>query len=146
MQVDLADRRLLVAQRLLGVLAPVIGRGDDDAVLEGLLAGRSEEAVDVFLLDAVVRRVVFALDGVQFVGALGTGDQINASVARVQSVRFGPFAVSPDLGIEIAVARLVTQIGADEVFEVGAFFALGGGGVAIAGEDVLERAHGGPDC
>ena len=37
-QVDLADRRLLVAQRVLGVLAPVVGGADDDAVGEGLLA------------------------------------------------------------------------------------------------------------
>ena len=102
------------------MLAPVIGRGDDDAVLERLFAGRSEEAVDVFLLDAVVRRVVFALDGVQFVGALGTGDQ-SMPVSRARPVRaIWPIRRKSRLGIEIAVARPVTQIGADEVFEVGA--------------------------
>jgi hypothetical protein len=37
-QIDLADWRLLIAQGLLGVGAPVVRRSDDDAVREGLLA------------------------------------------------------------------------------------------------------------
>jgi hypothetical protein len=31
------DRRLLVAQRVLGVLAPQVGGADDDAVVKGFL-------------------------------------------------------------------------------------------------------------
>jgi hypothetical protein len=39
-EVDLTDRWLLIAQRILGVLAPVIGSANDDAASEGLLTGR----------------------------------------------------------------------------------------------------------
>ena len=46
-EVDFVDRRGLVVQRVLGIVRPVIGRGDNDSLSEWLLAGGGEEAVDV---------------------------------------------------------------------------------------------------
>ncbi|MNZ40808.1 hypothetical protein D3C78_583400 [compost metagenome] len=54
LQVDLANRRLLALQSVLGVLAPVVGSGHDDAVRKRRLPRCSEEAVDVLLLELVV--------------------------------------------------------------------------------------------
>lgn len=82
MQVDFADRRLLIAQRILDVLAPVIGGADNDAVGEWFFAGSREEAIDVVLLQTVVFGVELALNGVIFAGA-GFGDQINTGIAAI---------------------------------------------------------------
>src|SRR5690606_33266656 len=54
LQVNLADRRLLALQRILCMLAPVIGGGDDNAMRKRGLARGGEETVDVLLLDFVV--------------------------------------------------------------------------------------------
>src|SRR5690606_41937258 len=60
---DLADRRLLVDEGVFGVLGPVVGGADNDPVCEWLAARGGEEAVDVLLLQLVVRVVELALDG-----------------------------------------------------------------------------------
>ena len=66
---NLAYWRGLAFQGVLGVFAPIIGGGNDDAVGEWLFPGGGEEAVDVGFLDPVVLGVALALDGVEFVGA-----------------------------------------------------------------------------
>ena len=136
-------------QGVLGVLAPVVGGGDDDAVGEWLLAGGGEEAVDVGFLHAVVLGVALALDGVEFLGAVGFGDEVDAGVLGGETefrvpISLAQSAIEPDVGVEIGVAGLVAEVGADEFLEVGAFFALGLGGGAVFGEDALEGSHGLP--
>ena len=49
-QVNLADRRLLIAQRVLGVFSPIISGADNDAVAKRFLAGCGEKAIDVLFL------------------------------------------------------------------------------------------------
>ena len=78
-QVYLADGRLLVAQGVFSVFAPMIGRADNDAVSEYFLARCGKKTVDVALLQTVVFVVELALDSVIFAGA-GFGDQINTGI------------------------------------------------------------------
>lgn len=49
-QVDLADWGLLVTQRVFGVLAPMVGGADDDAMGKRFLARGGEEAINVAFL------------------------------------------------------------------------------------------------
>lgn len=67
---------------VLGVLAPVIGGRNDDALGERLAAGGGEEAVDVGFSHPVIGRVAFALDRVVFLGAMSLRDEVDASVFR----------------------------------------------------------------
>ncbi len=146
-EVDLADGRLLVGEGGLGVVAPVVGGGDDEAAGEAGFAGGGEEAVDVGFPHAVVGRVAFALDGVVFPGAAGAGDEVDAGVLGGDAELggadlLGPIGEEPDLGVEVGVAGLVAEVGADEFLEVGALLLLGLGGGAVGGEDGFERGHG----
>ena len=146
-EVYLVNGRLLVPEGFFGVLAPVIGGGDDDALGEGLAAGGGEEAVDVGLAHAVVGGEALALDGVVFLGAPGLGDEVDAGVLRgsaeLRGADFlGPVGEEPDVVVEILLAGLVAEVGADELLEVGAFFPFGPGGVAVLGEDALQGSHG----
>ena len=131
MQVYLADGRLLIAQGVFSVFAPMIGGADNDAVSEYFLARCGKKAVDVTFLQAVVFVVELALDSVIFAGA-GFGDQINTGIAAIQALQFCPFAIRPNVTVQIAVAGLVTQVAQDQFFKVSAFFPLGGGGETIA--------------
>ena len=140
-EVDLRHRRLLVAQRLLGVLAPVARGRDDEAPREGLLARRREKAVDVRLRDAMARRVVLALDGVHL-ACRGLGDEVDAGVARVEAALARPDRVRLHAGVELAVGGLGREVGPRQVLEVGALLAVGDGGGAVAVEDFLEVTHG----
>ena len=95
----------------------------------------------------VVLGVAFALDGVEFLGALGFRDEVDAGVlARQAELRgadfLGPVGIEPDVGVEVGVGGLVAEISANEFLEVGSFFALRLGGGAVGGEDALERTHG----
>lgn len=82
-----------------------------------------------------------ALDGVELVGAVGLGDQVDAGVAGIEALPLGPIGIGPDIGIQVAIGGFVAQVDAGEVFEVGAFFALGRGCVAIGVQQVLQCAH-----
>ena len=126
------------------VVAPVVGGGDDVAERERLLAGGGEEAVDVGLPDAVVLGVALALDGVEFLGASGLGDEVDAGVLGGETVGLRPVGEEPDVRVEIGEAGLVAEVGADEFLEVAAFFALGLGFRAVFGEDAFEGTHGMP--
>jgi len=140
-QSDLADGRGLLLQGMLGVVAPIVGGGDDDAVGKRFFAGGGEEAIDVGFLDPVILGVALALDGVEFLGSGDFGDEVDAGVLGDFSVIVRPIRKQPDIGIEVRVFWLVTEVGADQLFEVGAFFPLGLGYTAVCGEDFLERGH-----
>ncbi len=136
MEIDLVNGRLLFAQGIFGVFAPVIGGGDNDALGEGFPAGGGEEAVDIGFAHAIVGCVTFALDGVVFLGATGACDEVNAGVlggdAELGSANFpGPIPKKPDVAVEVGIAGLITKVSADELFEVGAFFPLGLGSAAV---------------
>ncbi len=128
-QVYLANGGLLVAQRILCVFAPEVGGTNDDTVSKGLFARCGEEAVYVAFLQAIVFGIELALDGVVFAG-VGLGDKVYAGVAFIQSLLFRPIAVRPYVAIKVAVGSFVSKVTKDQFLEVGAFFALGGGGLA----------------
>ena len=140
-QVDLGDGRLLADEGLLGVFRPVVDRRDDDAVLERFLSGRREEAIDVFFRDTIIGVVKFTLDGVEFVSASGLGDEVDTGVFGDQSLELRPLGVRPDVAVEISVGRLVAEVGADKLFEVGAFFAFGLSSLAKVGEEAFQCGH-----
>lgn len=85
---DAAGRDLLVLQRLLRVLRPLVGGGDDVAVDEVFhlrfrlerVAGRLEERVDVLLLNASGRLVELRLDGDPFAVVTLTRNEVDAGV------------------------------------------------------------------
>ena len=83
-QCDLADRWLLVDQRVFSVFAPAIRSADDQSVFEWLAAGCGEEAVDIFFLQTVVGIVELALDGVHLV-LLGFGHEVDTVILRVKA-------------------------------------------------------------
>ncbi len=93
------------------------------------LAGGGEEAVDVGFPDAVV------------LGAVGLGDKVDAGVLCGEAVGLRPVREEPDIGVEVGVAGLIAEVGADEFLEVGALFALGPGGGAVFSEDALQGSH-----
>lgn len=142
-QVDARDGRLLADEGLRGVVGPVERRGDDDAVREGLLAGGGEEAVDVLFADLVIGVVELALDGVELVGVAGLGDEVDAGVLGDEVLGFRPIGVGPNIRVKVGIGRLVAEVGADKVFEIGAFFSLGEGGGTEVGENIGEGGHGG---
>ena len=141
MQGDLADRRLLVNQRVLRVLGPVIGGADNDPVGKGLATRRSEEAIDVLLLQLVIRVVELALDGVDFTRAGDFGHQVDAIVLGSEALTRRPLRPSPDLAVQILVGGLVAQLSEDQFLEVRAFLALRHGGVAVGGKKLGEVSH-----
>src|SRR5689334_21495758 len=68
---DLADRDVLAVKRGLSVVGPVVSATDNPTANERLLARRGEEAVDVGLLDSVVRSVELALNGMELSSITG---------------------------------------------------------------------------
>src|SRR5450759_3274214 len=89
----------LVLQRILGVFAPLVCRGDDDAMREWLFAGGGKEAVDVTFLQAVVFGIQLALNSMVFARATGFGDKINAGITCIQPLQFCPIAIRPNITI-----------------------------------------------
>ena len=88
--------------------------------------------------------VAFALDGVELLRASCLGDEVDAGVLGADAELrgadlLGPICEEPHVGIEVGVAGLIAEVGADEFLEVAALFALGLGGGAVFGKDVLER-------
>ena len=133
-QINVADRWLLIDQRVLRIVSPVVRRGDDDAMLERLLPGGGEEAVDVAFLDGVVFRVELALDGVEFACPSGACDEVDAGVGFADAKFVGHVGEHPDVAVEVGVGGLIAEVDADELFEVGAFFTFSDGGDSVGGE------------
>ena len=133
-EVNLVDWRLLVTQRVVSVFTPVVGGDDDQPVTERLFAGSGKEAVDVAFLDAVIRRVELALDGVDLVGSLCLRHQVYAGIPRIQALLTCPISIRPYLAVQIPVSRLIAQVGTNQVFKVRAFLAVGLGCFAVGGE------------
>src|SRR5690606_35339815 len=108
-KVEAGDGRLLVDERRLGMLRPVVGRGDDQPVGEGLLPGGGEEGVDVALLEAVVLVVELALDRVDLARARDRYE-VDPDVAGVLALPPRPFGVGKDLLVEVPVGGLVAEV------------------------------------
>ena len=94
---------------------------------ERLLARRGEEAVDVALLNRVVRRVELTLDRVDFAVA-GLGDEVDADVATVDPALLRPNGVRKHCSIELTIFQLVLEILDRQLLEVRSLFALRDGG------------------
>ena len=86
-QSDFGNRNMLPFQCVFGVFRPFVGSGNDNAVAEVCFTRCGEEAVDIFLLQRVVRCVVFALDSVVFASE-GGGDQVDACVGCAAQIQF----------------------------------------------------------
>ena len=99
MKVDFADWGLLVAQGVFRVFAPVVGGANNDAVGKGLLAGCGKKAVYVLFLQTVVFCIQLALDCVKFARACCLRHKVNARIACVQPLFFGPIGIQPDIAV-----------------------------------------------
>jgi hypothetical protein len=141
MQVNLANWRLLVAQGIFSVLAPVDRGSDNNAVGEVLFTGCRKETVYVALLDMVIFRVKLALDGMELARAIGSGHQVNACIALVQSLRGHPVGIRSDITVQIAINGFVAQVCANQLFKISAFFALGDSGITETVQQVVECCH-----
>ena len=78
---------MLPFQCVFGVFRPFVGGGNDNAVAEVCFTRCGEEAVDVFLLQCVVRCVVFALDSMVF-ACEGGSDQVDTSIGCPAQIQF----------------------------------------------------------
>src|SRR5215831_10932652 len=103
MQVNLADGRMLILERIVGVLGPIVRCSDDDSMREVLLTRSRKETVDVTFLNAIVIGEEFALDGVELPRALSLSHEINTDVALIESLLLGPLRIGQHFSIEIAV-------------------------------------------
>jgi hypothetical protein len=61
----------------------------------------------VAFLDAIVFCVKLALNGVEFVRALGFGDKINPGVATIQALLTHPVGIRPDLVVQVFITGFV---------------------------------------
>ncbi len=116
------------------MFAPQIRGADDDPVREWFFARYRKEAVDVALLQLVVRGVELALDGVVFASSGSLDHQINARVPLVQPLQLCPLGIRPHIAVKVAVGGLIAQVANNQLFKVGAFFALGCGCAAVGVE------------
>ena len=78
---------MLPFQCVFGVFRPFVGGRNDNAVTEVRFTRCGEKAVDIFLLQCVVRCVVFALDSMVFAHE-GGGDQVDACVGCAAQIQF----------------------------------------------------------
>lgn len=60
----------------------------------------------------------------ELAGASGLRDEVDAGVATIQALSSSPISIGPDMAIEVAVTRLVAQVGEDDLLEVGSLFSL----------------------
>jgi hypothetical protein len=72
---------------------------------------------------------------------MGLRHQVDTGVVAVQPLAGGPFAIGPDLRIEILVGGLVAQVANDQLFEVGALLAFTGSGLAVGIEQIGKGGH-----
>ena len=140
--VDAESRdRLRLVQRVFGVLAPLVGRADDDARGELRLAQRGEERVDVRFAERVFGQVELALDGAVFAGGAFLRDKVDADVADLALPR--PIVPHPDFGEAVGVigsTRRNCCISRSKRSPRSRYCA---GVVAELGEDRVERNAGG---
>ncbi|MNN36938.1 hypothetical protein D3C81_1508550 [compost metagenome] len=74
-------------------------------------------------------------------GALGARYQVDTRVLTAEALILGPLCVHPHLVVQITVGGLIAQVRADQLLEVGAFFALGDRGGAVGVEQSGESGH-----
>jgi hypothetical protein len=104
-----ANDRLGLVEGVEGVLAPLVGRADDDPFGEAGLAEGGEEGVEVGFAERVLGEVELALDGPVFARAAVLGDEmlddeVDADVADLALE--GPSLPEPDFGEERRVERV----------------------------------------
>ena len=78
---------MLPFQCIFGVFRPFVGGRNDNAVAEVCFTRCGKEAVNIFLLQCVVRCVVFALDSVMFASE-GGSDQVDTSIGCAAQIQF----------------------------------------------------------
>ena len=111
MERDPADQRLLIDQCFLGERRPMVSRRHDQALGKGFAARGSEKAVDILLLQLVIRRVELALDGMEITRTGLLSNQIDTIIpCRSKAVFRRPFRPCPYPRIQVLVSRLVAQV------------------------------------
>ena len=78
---------MLPFQCIFGVFRPFVGGRNDNAVAEVCFTRCGKEAVYVFLLQRVVRCIVFALDSMVF-ACEGGSDQVDTSIGCPAQIQF----------------------------------------------------------
>ena len=131
-----ADGRLLIVQRFLGVLAPLVRRGNNHPLRERFFARSREERIYVLLLQIMRGVKKLALDRRKVAGRSLLRDKINAGVGLACASR--PFHPQPDIAEMIAVIRVFGEKVGDEFLEFVAKVALAGGFLAEDFENVVN--------
>ena len=126
MQRDPADRYLLILQCLFSKLRPQIGRTDNQALGKRFSPRSREEAVDILFLQAIVRGIELALDGMNGPCAPLLCHQIDAVILGREAMFRPPFGPSPNPTEEISIDRLVAQIRQYQILEVCPLFSFAG--------------------
>ena len=139
-QADSLDRRVLVVNFVLGMLAPVRrGRNDDPTDKLALLPGSRKEGIDMRLLDRGIGIVTLALDGNDAGSVQSLGNEVDSGIGL--AIPTGPIRPTPDLAELLFVDRLIQEILPYQFLEAGSLVHLGGFGVAYLVENGVNRGH-----
>ncbi|CKM69207.1 Uncharacterised protein [Mycobacterium tuberculosis] len=114
---DALHRDQLIGQRVLGIAAPPIRRGDDHPVGEARLARRGEKRVDVPLGQCVRRLVELALDRGVVAGVTFAGDQVDSGVGPAPPLR--PVDPPPHHVVLLGHRRVQLEIAHHQLLELG---------------------------
>ena len=127
----------LVRDGVVGVFAPAIGGGNDDAGREQRMAEGGEIGINVFLREGVLRQIEFTLDATEFPGGAFFRDEIYADVTDLAFLR--PVVEEPNAGEALGIDGVELKVTPDKPFETVAEVAVGSGGLTKLREDVMDR-------
>jgi hypothetical protein len=136
------DRDRLPTDHFFSVGAPFTLRCiEDNPPPERLFARGRDETVDVRFLDPGFSCVALRLDCGITVFIPKLGDQVNPDIAPVPTVLFRPIGPSPDSLIFFGLHGIIPEKSQAETLELGAFFALGDGSIAIEIQNTVNSGH-----
>lgn len=137
---EAVDRLGLVFDGVVGVFAPAVGGGNNEAGREQRISQRGEIGINVLLGNRVLGEEKFALDAAEFAGGAFLRHKVNADIADVPLLR--PFIEQPDAGEALGVDGIEFEITAEQPLEAVAEIAVGRCGLAKLREDAVDGMFG----
>lgn len=134
---EAVDRLGLVFDGVLGVLAPAVGGGNNEAGGEQRIPQRGEIGINVLLGNRVLGEKEFALDAAEFAGGAFLRHHINADIADASLLR--PVVEHPHAREAFGVDGVEFEVTAEQPFKTVAEVAIGLGVVAEMRENVMDR-------